>query len=56
MKRPATFTEANGWVHLPPEWFTRHIPSIRSVWQAEGWKVWVGIRNCRPAQKWRTIE
>jgi len=38
----ATFTEANAWVHLPPGAFTRHFPSIRSVWQAEGGQVWVG--------------
>jgi hypothetical protein len=40
-RRLATFTEANAWVHLPPEWFARQFPSIRSVWQAEGGQVWV---------------
>ena len=40
-RRLAIFTEANAWVHLPPEWFTRHFPSIRSVWQAEDGRVWV---------------
>ena len=37
----ASFTEANAWVHLPPESFTRHFPSIRAIWQAEGGQVWV---------------
>ena len=44
-RRHATFTEANAWVHLAPEWFTRHFPSIRSVWQAEGGLVWVEVKD-----------
>ena len=51
MKRLATFTEANAWVHLPPEWFTRHFPSIRSVWQAEGGQVWVEAEELRGAER-----
>jgi len=41
MKHPTTFTEANAWVHLAPESFTRHFPSIRSVWQTESERLWV---------------
>jgi hypothetical protein len=44
-RRHATFTEANAWVHLAPERFTRHFPSIRSVWHAEGGRVWVDVKN-----------
>lgn len=40
-RRLATFTEANAWLHLPTEWFARHFPSIRSVWQTEGGQAWV---------------
>jgi hypothetical protein len=43
MKRSATFTEANAWVHLSPEWFPRHFPSLRSVWQTEDGRVWVDV-------------
>ncbi len=46
-RRPATFTEANAWVHLPPEWFGRHFRYIASVWQTEGSKVWVETDTSR---------
>lgn len=45
MLRSATFTEANAWVHLPPESFARHFPSIRLVWQSEGGHVWVDAED-----------
>ncbi len=41
MKRPATFTEVNAWVHISPNQFTRHFPCIRAVWQTGGGQVWV---------------
>ncbi len=33
--RPATFTEANAWVHLSPESFMRLFPHICTIWQTE---------------------
>lgn len=39
--RPATFTEANAWVQLSPESFTRHFPYIRQIWQAADGRVWL---------------
>jgi len=33
--RPATFTEANTWVHLAPESFMRFFPHICTIWQTE---------------------
>ncbi len=52
--RLATFTEANAWVHLPPERFARHFPTIRSVWQAEGGQVWVEVEKS-PGVDHRTL-
>ncbi len=60
LRRLATFTEANAWVHLPPESFARHFPSIRSVWQPEGGKVWVEAEDPlgveRPELAWWELE
>lgn len=39
--RPATFTEANAWVHLSPESFMGHFPYISTIWQIEEGRVWV---------------
>ncbi len=39
--RPATFTEANAWVHLSPESFMLHFPYISTIWQTEEGRVWV---------------
>ena len=44
-KRPATFTEANCWVHFAPARFARYFPSIRSVWQAGDGRIWVEARE-----------
>lgn len=38
-RRPATFTEANAWVHLAPESFTRLFPHITTIWQTEEGRV-----------------
>ena len=54
--RPATFTEANAWVHLPREWFTRHLPSIRSVWRAEGGQVLVEAEDQPAFVRWEMAE
>jgi len=43
--RPATFTEANSWVHLAPDQFTRHFPHVTTIWQAEDARVWVETNN-----------
>jgi hypothetical protein len=51
IRRLATFTEANAWVHLSPESFTRRFPSIRSVWQADGGQVWVEAEELRGAER-----
>ncbi len=40
-RHPATFTEANAWVHLAPDQFTRDFPEISTVWQTEDERVWV---------------
>ena len=40
-RRPATFTEANAWVQLSPESFTRRFPHVRTIWQTEDGRVWV---------------
>lgn len=56
IRRLATFTEANAWVHLPPEWFTCHFPSIRSVWQAEGGQVWVEAEDQPAFVLWEMAE
>ncbi len=39
--RPATFTEANAWVHLSPESFMLHFPYISTIWQTEEGRIWV---------------
>ena len=40
-RRPATFTEANAWVHLSPENFIRVFPHVNTIWQTEEGCVWV---------------
>ena len=41
--RPATFTEANAWVHLTLDQFNRHFPYVSMIWQAQDGRVWVEI-------------
>lgn len=41
IRRPATFTEANAWVHLSPESFTRLFPHVTTIWQTEDGRVLV---------------
>jgi len=46
-RRHATFTEANAWVHLSPDRFSRHFPYIEATWQADDGTVWVEIDRAR---------
>ena len=39
--RPATFTEANAWVHLSPESFMRLFPYVSMIWKTEDGRVLV---------------
>ena len=39
--RPATFSEANAWVHLSTESFMSLFPYISTIWQTEEGRVWV---------------
>lgn len=58
--RLATFTEANAWVHLAPDQFTRLFPSVTTIWQAEDGRVWVqtdGVRSRDEAEPaWWELE
>ena len=49
IRRPATFTEANAWVHLSPESFMLHFPYICTIWQTEEGRVWVETRDASGA-------
>ena len=50
--RPATFTEANAWVHLSPENFSRLFPSVSTIWQTEDGRVLVETDGSSEPDPW----
>ncbi len=51
-RRPATFTEANAWVHLSPESFMRLFPYISTIWQIEDGCVRVETDGSSEPDEW----
>jgi hypothetical protein len=50
--RPATFTEANAWVHLSPENFARLFPHVTTIWQTEDGRVVVETDGTSELDLW----